>query len=61
MPSIRKQKAREKHSKQSDVIPDIENKDVMLGEFSRNELKGNPEDRNNEVDFGSDRFRQEMI
>ena len=33
----------------------------MRDEFSRNEMEGNPEDRNDEVDFGSDKFRQEMI
>ena len=33
MPSTRKQKAREKRSRQSNVMSDIENLDVMLGNF----------------------------
>ena len=36
MPSTRKQKAREKRSRQSDVMSDIENLDVMLGSFQGN-------------------------
>ena len=35
MPSTRKQKAREKRSRQSDVMSDIENLDVMLGSYQR--------------------------
>ena len=37
MPSTRKQKAREKRSRQSDVLSDIENLDVMLGNYQENE------------------------
>ena len=33
MPSTRKQKAREKRSRQSDVMSDIENLDIMLGNY----------------------------
>ena len=42
MPSTRKQKAREKRSRQSDVMSDIENLDVMLGSYQRenNEFRG---------------------
>ena len=57
----RMQKAREKRSRQSDVMSDIENMDVMLSESSRNEIKGSPEDRNNEKDLVSDKPRQKMI
>ena len=35
MPSTRKQKAKEKLSRQLDVMSDIENMDVMLGTYSR--------------------------
>ena len=35
MPSTRKQKAKEKHSRQSDAMSDIENLDVMLGSYQR--------------------------
>ena len=34
-----KQNARERRSRQSDVIPDMENLDVMLGTFSRHEVE----------------------
>ena len=37
MSSTRKQKAREKRSKQSDVMSDIEYLDVMLGNFREND------------------------
>ena len=38
MPSTRKQIAKEKRSRQSDVMSDLENLDIMLGNYSRNEL-----------------------
>ena len=38
MPSSREQKAKEKQQRQSDLMSDIENLDVMLGTYSRNEL-----------------------
>ena len=37
MPSTRKQKAREKRSRQSDVKSDIENLDIMLGNYHESE------------------------
>ena len=39
MPSTRKQKSREKRSRQSEVMADMETMDVMLGGFSQHELK----------------------
>ena len=36
MPSTRKQKAKEKRSRQSDVMSDLENIDVMLGVYPGN-------------------------
>ena len=38
MPSTRKQKAKEKSSRQLVVMSDLENMDVMLGNYSRNDL-----------------------
>ena len=38
MPSTRKQKVTEKRSRQSYVMSDLENMDVMLGNYSRNDL-----------------------
>ena len=61
MPSTRKQKAREKLSRQSDVMSDIDNFDVMLGGFLLEELQSDHEGRNNEMDLKSRRPRQETI
>ena len=40
MPSTRKQKAKEKRSRHSDVMSDIENLDVMLGNYPNSEIRG---------------------
>ena len=40
MPSTRKQKAKEKRSRHSDVMSDIENLDVMLGNYTNSEIRG---------------------
>ena len=50
MPSTRKQKAKEKRSRQSDVMSDIENLDVMLGKYQRS----NSEAQNVEDEGGID-------
>ena len=42
-------------------MSDIENMDVIIGDSSRNEYESNTEDRNTEVDLGSDRPRQDLI
>ena len=39
MPSTRRQKAKEKRSRQSDIMFDIENLDVMLGNYSNSEIR----------------------
>ena len=36
MPSTRKQKAKERRSRQLDIMSDVENVDVILGSYSRN-------------------------
>ena len=38
MPSTRKQKATKKRSRQLDVMSDLENTGIILGNYSRNEL-----------------------
>ena len=38
MPSTRKRRAREKRARQSDVMSDVENLDIMLGTYSRKEV-----------------------
>ena len=60
MPSTRKQRAKERRSRQLDIMSDTENLDVMLGSYPRNEL-GNDSDRNGEIDLGSDRTRGDPL
>ena len=51
MPSTRKQKAKEKRSRQLDIMSDVENVDVMVGSYSRNH-EGNDQ-RENELNLDS--------
>ena len=53
MPSARKQKAREKRSRQSDVMSDIENLDVMLGTYHESDQvrDGNVSDADFDLDL----------
>ena len=60
MPSTRKQKAKEKRSRQSDVMLDIENLDVMLGSFQRDNSEVQDRASENEMDLGSNR-REESL
>ena len=60
MPSTRKQRAKERRSRQLDIMSDTENLDVMLGSYPRNEL-GNDSDRNGEIDLGSDMTRGDPL
>ena len=60
MPSNRKHRAKERRSRQADLTSDLENVDVMLGVYSRNELESNSGDRNDEVDLASDRTRGDV-
>ena len=53
MPSIRKQKAREKRFRQSDVMSDFENLDVMLGSYQRDNCKVQEKNSENETDLRS--------
>ena len=50
MLSTRKQKAREKRSRQSDVMSDIENLDVMLGNYQRENNELRSENNENTLD-----------
>ena len=49
MPSIRKQRAKEKRSRQADKMFDVKNLDEMLGSYSKIELESNSEDRSVEL------------
>ena len=60
MPSTRKQRAKERRSRQLDIMSDTENLDVMLGSYPRNEL-GNDSDRDGEIDLRSDRTRGDPL
>ena len=55
MPSTRKQKAKEKRSRQLDIMSDVENVDVMLGSYSRND-EGNDQNEN-ELNLDSESSR----
>ena len=44
MPSTRKQKAKERRSRQLDIMSDVENADVMLGNYSGNIEQNNISD-----------------
>ena len=61
MPSTRKQRAKERRSRQVDLMCDTENLDIMLGSYSRNELEHNSVDRNDEMDRESDRTRHDLV
>ena len=45
MPSTRKRKAKERRSRQVDIMSDLENVDVMVGSYSRND-EGNDQSEN---------------
>ena len=57
MPSTRKQKAEEKRSRQSDVISDLENMDIMLRFYSKNDLHCQSEEKETEGDLESNRLQ----
>ena len=59
MPSTIKQKAREKRSRQSDVISDIENLDVMLGKYQEGDGVRDENLSNTDFDLESRRLQRE--
>ena len=60
MPSTRKQKAREKRSRQSDVMFDLENMNVMLGNYQENQSDVDLNE-NVEMDLRSNGTRTDMV
>ena len=60
MPSTRKQNAKERRSMQLDLMSDVENVDIMLGSYSRNDGSNTSEDEMN-LDSGSNRPQQSVI
>ena len=55
MPSTRKLKAEEKRSRQSDVMSDFENLDVMLGSYKRVNCEVQERTSENKMDLESSR------
>ena len=60
MPSTRKQKAKKKRSRHSDVMSDIENLDVMLGNYTTGEIRGQEDVDQIEIDPESSRRQQDL-
>ena len=58
MPSIRKQKAKERRSRQLDRLSDVENVDIMLGSYSRDDEENNDSENEVNLDSGSNRPHQ---
>ena len=59
MPSTRKQKAKERRSRQLDIMSDVENVDIMLGSYSRDDENNASEDEMN-LDSRSNRLQQSL-
>ena len=60
MPSTRKQRAKDKRSRHSDVMSDIENSDVMLGNYPDSEFRDQDDVEQKDIDPESGR-QQENI
>ena len=60
MPSTRKQKAKEKRSRHFDVRSDIENLDVMLGNYTNSEIRDQETVDQLEIDPESRRRQRDL-
>ena len=58
MPSTRKQKAKERRSRQMDLMSDVENVNIMLGSYSRDENGIDGSENEVNLDSGSSRPQQ---
>ena len=58
MPSTRKQKAKERRSRQLEMLSDVENVDIMLGSYSREDEDNNASENEANLDSGSSRPQQ---
>ena len=58
MPSTRKQKAKERRSRRSDIMSDIENLDVMLGSYQRDTCETQNGNDEGEIDLRSTRHEE---
>ena len=57
MPSTRRQKAKERRSRQLDMMSDVENVDIMLGSYSRDDEENNISENEMNLDSRSSRPR----
>ena len=58
MPSTRKQKAKERRSRQLDIMSDVKNVDIMLGSYSRDDERVEQSESELNLDSGSNRPHQ---
>ena len=58
MPSTRKQKAKERRSRQLDMLSDVENVDIIVGSNSREDEENNVSENEVNLDSGSSRPQQ---
>ena len=58
MPSTRRQKAKERRSRQLDIMSDVENVDIMLGSYSRCDEENNISENEGNLDSGFSRPQQ---
>ena len=58
MPSTRKQKAKERRSRQLDMLSDVENVDIMLGSYTRGDEENNVSEDGVNLDSGCSRPQQ---
>ena len=60
MPSTRRQKAKERRSRQLDIMSDVENVDIMLGSYSRDDEENNMSEKEMILGSGSSRPQQSL-
>ena len=58
MPSSRKQKAKERRSMQLDIMSNVENVDIMLGSYDRDDERAEQSESELNLDSGSNRLHQ---
>ena len=61
MPSTRKQKAKERRSRQLDMLSDVEKTDIMLGSYSREDEDNNASENEANLESVSNRPQQSSI
>ena len=58
MPSTRKQRVKERRSRQMDMMSDVENVDIMLANYSRDDERNDHSENELNLDSGSSRPQQ---